>query len=88
MPVIKLFTNLRKLAGIKETQTNAINLRLALCDLVKQNPGLDGIILESGSVTTILAHIIITINGQLTSDLDTRLAPDDIIAIFPPIAGG
>jgi molybdopterin synthase sulfur carrier subunit len=85
MPEIKLFANLRKLAGFKETKTDAQILRTALTGLVEQTPGLQGFILEGGQLRP---HIIITINGQLISDLDTQLAPEDMIAIFPPITGG
>lgn len=88
MPVIKLYASLRKMAGLNETKTSAEVLDAALTDLVQRHPGLVGAILEIGPVITVRPHIIITINGQLTGDLDTRLAPEDSIAIFPPIAGG
>lgn len=70
---------------MNETETSAENLRAALADLVTKSPALDGKLLEDEQIRT---HYIITINGQLTSDLATRLAPADMIAIFPPIAGG
>jgi molybdopterin synthase sulfur carrier subunit len=85
MPVIKLFANLRKLAGMNETQIEADNLRAAIAGLIKISPALENKLLEDGQIR---AHYIITINGQLTGDLDARLTPDDMIAIFPPIAGG
>ncbi len=85
MPVIKLYANLRKLAGIKEVEITANNLRVAIEILVAQKQGLTGLLIEDGQIRP---HIVITINGQLTTDLDAALEPGDIVAIFPPIAGG
>ena len=56
-----------------------------LNELVKRNPALDGIILENGELRP---HVIVTLNGHNTSDLSMQLTEQDIIAIFPPIAGG
>lgn len=85
MPLIKLYANLRKLAGTIEIETNAGQLGAAIEDLLAKKQALAGLILENGKPR---AHIVITINGQLTSDLALPLAPGDVVAIFPPIAGG
>ena len=85
MPVVKLFANLRKLAGTKELSMSAATIGQMLNELVKRNPALDGIILENGELRP---HVIITLNGHNTSDLSMQVTEPDIIAIFPPIAGG
>ena len=85
MPVVKLFANLRKLAGTKELSMSAATIGQMLNELVKRNPALDGIILENGELRP---HVIITLNGHNTSDLSMQVTEQDIIAIFPPIAGG
>jgi len=56
-----------------------------LNELVKWNPALDGVILENGELRP---HVIITLNGHNTSDLSMQVTEHDVIAIFPPIAGG
>jgi molybdopterin converting factor small subunit len=33
-------------------------------------------------------HFVITINGKIVTDLDISLSKDDVVAVFPPIAGG
>jgi molybdopterin converting factor small subunit len=52
---------------------------------VKQVPALDGVILENGQVRP---HFVITINGLNATELNVPVTEQDLIAIFPPIAGG
>jgi len=85
MPTIKLFANLRKIAGQKEFSIAGANLNIILNALVEQYPALDGIIVENGKIRP---HIIITLNGQNTTDPNVTVTEQDTIAIFPPIAGG
>lgn len=66
------------------TATGA-NLADVVSDIIRQNPALAGQMLESGRVRP---HVIITINGHPTLELDAVLTEHDQIAIFPPIAGG
>jgi MoaD family protein len=85
MPTVKLFANLRKVAGTKELSAAGTTLKEVLSELRKQNPPLVDAILEDG---TLRPHFVITINGHITTDLDAPVIGQDIIAIFPPIAGG
>jgi molybdopterin synthase sulfur carrier subunit len=85
MPTIKLFANLRKIVRQKEFSITGATLNVVLNALVEQHPALDGIIVENGQIRP---HIIITINGQNTSDPEVTVTEQDTIAIFPPIAGG
>jgi len=85
MPTIKLYANLRKLAGMKEISITGANLGVVLSELVKRSPALAGILLENGQIRP---HVIITKNGHNISGLDEVLTNEDQIAIFPPIAGG
>lgn len=85
MTLIKLYANLRTLAGTKEVSITGASLREALTALVQKFPVLDGVILEEGQVRP---HFVITINGQHAINLDMTVKEKDIIAIFPPIAGG
>ena len=85
MPVVKLYASLRKLAGKKELSISGSTIGEVLNGLVKQKPALDGTIFEDGRVRH---HFVITINGHNIADLDASVTDRDIVAIFPPIAGG
>lgn len=85
MPHIKLFATLRNAAGVKETSNSGANLREVVLELVKRYPGLSGILLENGQIRP---HVIITINGHPTTDMNQAVTVQDQIGIFPPIAGG
>ena len=85
MPTIKLFANLRKIAETKELSVNETTLSGVLNELVERVPALDGVILENGQIRP---HFVITINGHNTDELDVTVTEQDLIAIFPPIAGG
>ena len=85
MPSIKLFAHLRKLAGIKELQVTGADLNAVLNHMIEQFPALDGVIMENGQVRS---GFVITINGNIVTNLDALLSKDDVVAVFPPIAGG
>jgi MoaD family protein len=85
MPIIKLFANLRKVAGTKEVSVTGSTVGAVLNGLVKQNPSLAGVILEDGHLRP---HYVVTLNGQNVVDLNASVSEQDIVAIFPPIAGG
>jgi len=85
LPKIKLFANLRKIAETKELSVSGTSLRGVLTELEKVVPALDGVILEDGQIRP---HFVITINGHNEDDLDVNVTEQDLIAIFPPIAGG
>jgi len=85
MPTVKLYANLRKLAGTKELSVTGTTLGAALNELVKQHPAFDGVVLENGQVCP---HVVIIVNGHNASELSIQVIEQDVIAIFPPIAGG
>jgi len=85
MPTIKLFANLRKIAETKELSVVGTSLIGVLTELEKVVPALDGVILEDGQIRP---HFVITINGHNEDVLDVTVTEQDLIAIFPPIAGG
>ena len=96
MPTIKLYANLRNIAGTKElsvtppsgmlrSPSRGTSLRGVLNELVKEVPALDGVILEDGQIRP---HFVITVNGHNVAELDVTVTEQDLVAIFPPIAGG
>ena len=85
MPLVKLFANLRKLAGTKELSVTGTTIGVVVNELVRQNPAVGEVILQNGELGP---HIVVTLNGHNIIDLETPVTEQDVIAIFPPIAGG
>ena len=85
MPVVKLYANLRKLAGTKELSITGGTVGAVVSQLVEQHPSVGDVVLKNGELAH---HIVITLNGQNTINLETPVTEQDIVAIFPPIAGG
>ncbi len=56
-----------------------------MSELVKRYPALAEKLLLNGKIRP---HVIITINGHPTNDVDAPVTEQDQVAIFPPIAGG
>ncbi len=88
MAIVKLYANLRQMAGKKEVEVPGRTVRGVLEALSKVNPKLGEKILDGGKLR---AHFIVSVNGNnivLADDLETEVNPEDEVAIFPPIAGG
>ncbi len=85
MPLVKLYANLRNLAGTKEVSIPETTIGAVLNELVKQNPPLGAAILEDEELRP---HVVITLNGHNVVDLNVHVNEQDVVAIFPPIAGG
>ncbi len=85
MPVVKLYANLRNLAGTKELSAAGVTVRAVVDELVRQKPSVSELILQNGEIAL---HVVITLNGHNIIDLETPVSEQDVIAIFPPIAGG
>ena len=85
MPTITLYTNLRKIAGTSEVFIPSKNLGECVLTLIERFPALDGVVLEDGQIKP---YFVITINGRAAVGLDVAVGEDDVIAIFPFVAGG
>ena len=93
MALIKLFANLRKVAGMKETSITGASVGAVVSELVKRYPALaESLLVRSpGGLPgngQIRPHVIITINGNPITDVNVAVTEQDQIAIFPPMAGG
>ena len=85
MPLIKLYANLRKLAGTKEISITGATVGAILNELRQQSPQVGEVILQAGEIRP---HVVVTVNGHNVTDLEAPLTEEDTVAIFPPIAGG
>ena len=88
MPVVKLYANLRKLAGTNEMQVAGGTVSQVIEEIVDRIPSLETKIWEDDRLQP---HLVITVNGihiETMNGLQTSVDDEDQIAIFPPIAGG
>ena len=85
MPVVKLYANLRKLAGTKELSITRSTVGAVLNELARQKPRVGEVIVDSGGLRQ---HIVVAVNGHNVLDLEMPVTEEDVVAIFPPIAGG
>jgi MoaD family protein len=85
MPTIKLYANLRKLAGTKELSIAGGTVKAVVSELVRQKPPVGEIVLQNGGLAP---HVLVTLNGHNITNFETPLVEQDIVAIFPPLAGG
>ncbi len=88
MATVKLFGNLRQLAGAREIELTGENVGDLLYALCNENNSLREAIFEDGRVKP---FVRVVLNGQdieLAHGLNTQVTEPSSIAIFPPIAGG
>lgn len=88
MPSMKLFGNLRQIAGVSKIETQGATVRQAIETLCANDTTLrDAILIDDH----LRPYVRVMIDGQdveLVQGLDTPVMAHDQIAIFPPIAGG
>ena len=82
MPTVKFFATLRQVAGAREIQLEADNVRDLLDRLSTSYEGRMDRYLK---ISTVLVNgkNVVHMKGQ-----KTRLKPDDEVSIFPPMGGG
>jgi MoaD family protein len=85
MAVVKLYANLRSLAGTKEISIPGLTVRAVLDELVERYPQLGTVLLQDEGLRP---HIVVTLNGHNVVDLGLATSDQDTVAVFPPIAGG
>ncbi len=85
-----MFTSLRALTGIRETQLKAEDVQEVINTLSKQfGEKFDKMVLEPDGSLKSYFHVLV--NGRhvrLQQGLQTPLSEGDVVAIFPPIGGG
>jgi MoaD family protein len=91
--IVRFYANLRRLVGAREAEfshPDCSTLRQLVEAIISRYPGLRTELFDSDG--NLRKHIHIYVNGSdstfLDGALDTNLALDDTISIFPPIGGG
>ncbi|MFW9779791.1 MAG: ubiquitin-like small modifier protein 1 [Candidatus Heimdallarchaeota archaeon] len=92
--IIKFFASFRKLAGVKEVEkeidpdTTVLSLLQALCQTY---PKISNEVFQDKEHENLQDSIVILLNGRnikFIKGTESKLADKDILAIFPPAAGG
>ncbi len=85
MASVKLYANLRDLAGASQLEVSSSTVRGVLEELMKLAPSLRSAIEGHGELAS---QLVLALNGRTVTDLDAPVGPEDVLAVFPPIAGG
>ncbi len=91
--IVNYYATLRQVVGVRQVEFSLPQggtLRQLIEEMVKRYPGLNREMLDRNG--NLQSHIHIYVNGRdstlLDGSLDTILATDDTISIFPPVGGG
>jgi len=91
--IVNYYATLRQVVGVRQVEFSLPQggtLRQLIEEMVKCYPGLNREMLDRNG--NLQSHIHIYVNGRdstlLEGSLDTILATDDTISIFPPVGGG
>lgn len=87
---VRMFTSLRALTGVRETQLEADDVQEVIDVLGKEyGDKFTKMVLEPDGSLKSYFHVLV--NGRhvrLQQGLQTSLSEGDVVAIFPPIGGG
>lgn len=82
MPTVKFYASLRKATGTREAEYGAATVK----ELLERISGEHG-----GELDRYLRISTVLVNGKNVIHMKgkrTRLEPDDVVSIFPPLGGG
>ncbi len=85
---VRLFANIREIAGSPELKLSARSIGELLDLLVAMHPALRDVLFDDGGLRS---YITVLVNGQNVRDIEgvrNALADGDEVAIFPPVSGG
>lgn len=88
---VKLFANIKELAGTDEIIIPGQNVLQVLQILIKQHPNLKYSIFEAEFPWKLCGYINVFLNGENIDHMDglnTQLKDNDELGILPPVSGG
>jgi len=91
--IVHFYATLRSVVGRREVDVSlpdGASVRQLVNEVVTQYPALRQEMVDKKG--NLQSHIHIFVNGRdivhLENSIDTRLAPADVVSIFPPVGGG
>jgi molybdopterin synthase sulfur carrier subunit len=88
MPVVNLYATFRDLAGQSRVEVPGRTVGEALSALVKRYPGLEAELFENRALAERATVFLGGRDVRYLQGLDTPLAEEDVLDLFPPVAGG
>ena len=88
MPRVNLYATLRDLTGEKSVIVEGTTVREALLNLAQRWPALAEELLEGGGIRDGYSIFVNGRDVRYLEGLDTPLLKDDVLDLFPPVAGG
>lgn len=88
---VRFFANFREIVGYQETTISVTSVRELLKKLLDRHEELGEKIFDDKEDFKLNDSVNVMVNGRkigLLDGIDTELKDEDIIAIFPPVAGG
>jgi molybdopterin synthase sulfur carrier subunit len=89
--LVRYFADIRSLAGTEEQEWTAPapTLRCLLAGLAaEKGAAFEKRVFEGGELSSTMIILVNGRNIQHLKGVDTLLGPDDIVAVFPMVAGG
>ncbi len=90
MPKVRLFANFREEVGAREVTLQGDNVKELLSNLTRLFPGVKKLLFKDSS-GELQPYINIFVDGVSIHELkglETPLAGEEEVAIFPPVSGG
>lgn len=84
MVKVKLFANFREVAGEKEVEIRASNIKDLVDHLVNRYPVMKNLVNKED-------YLHVVVNGRYVNSGDYKdipLTDEDVVTIFPPVSGG
>ena len=88
MATVKFFGNLRQMAGITTLSLDGKTVGEILSNLHPHYASVHAALLEEGKLKPYYKIMVNGMDISLHQGLDTKVSDSDVVAIFPPIAGG
>ena len=85
---VRLFANVREIAGSPEISLSAHSIGELLDSLVAMHPALQDVLFDDGDLRPYITVLVNERNIRDVGGVQTTLADGDEVAIFPPVSGG